>query len=227
MSQHRHLHGNACKTAACGDGFIQPRAVRRRQPGQQRRVHRDLQDRRVRRRVRPAGQRRDVRRRQPDPERRLRARLRQRVQAGQRPAVVLQPGRLRPGVQRRVRHLRQGPRRQPDDVDPGPGHRARVPEPRDRVRDPRGQHEQLDVRVPRGLRRQPHGQTFLGPLLCSTFSGCPANHLTNMDQLGVACNSPQASRPRRSARASDAVEVRRIASAAAGPRRCRRGHGLR
>jgi cysteine-rich repeat protein len=85
-----------------------------------------------------------------NPERRLR-RLRQLVQAGQRPAVVLQPGRLRPGVQRRVRRLRQGPRRQPDDVDPGPGHRARVPEPRDRVRDPRGQHEQLHVRVPRGL----------------------------------------------------------------------------
>jgi hypothetical protein len=39
-----------------------------------------------------------------------------------------------------------------------------------------------------------NGQTFLGPLLCSTFNGCPQQHLTNMDQLGVACNSPQASR---------------------------------
>lgn len=25
------------------------------------------------------------------------------------------------------------------------------------------------------------------PLLCSTFAGCPDNHRTNMDQLGIAC----------------------------------------
>jgi hypothetical protein len=27
-----------------------------------------------------------------------------------------------------------------------------------------------------------------GPLLCSSFSGCPESHLTNMDNIGVACN---------------------------------------
>jgi len=29
---------------------------------------------------------------------------------------------------------------------------------------------------------------FVSPLLCSTFSGCPQNHLTNMDNLGASCN---------------------------------------
>ena len=28
---------------------------------------------------------------------------------------------------------------------------------------------------------------FIGPLLCSNYAGCPMEHLTNMDQLGVAC----------------------------------------
>ncbi len=28
---------------------------------------------------------------------------------------------------------------------------------------------------------------LVGPLYCSTYSGCPTNHLTNMDQLGIAC----------------------------------------
>lgn len=32
-----------------------------------------------------------------------------------------------------------------------------------------------------------NGGPLLAPLLCSTFAQCPANHLTNMDQLGVAC----------------------------------------
>ena len=29
--------------------------------------------------------------------------------------------------------------------------------------------------------------TFVGPLYCSTFSGCPQNHVTLMDQAGVPC----------------------------------------
>jgi cysteine-rich repeat protein len=37
-------------------------------------------------------------------------------------------------------------------------------------------------------------QTFVGPLLCSNFNGCPQQHLTLMDQNGIDCNSPQASR---------------------------------
>jgi hypothetical protein len=28
---------------------------------------------------------------------------------------------------------------------------------------------------------------MLGPLLCSTDARCPANHRTNMDQIGIAC----------------------------------------
>ena len=31
------------------------------------------------------------------------------------------------------------------------------------------------------------GGGLLSPLICSTFSGCPDNHRTNMDQLGIAC----------------------------------------
>ena len=30
--------------------------------------------------------------------------------------------------------------------------------------------------------------TITGQILCSNYSGCPANHLTNMDGLGVACS---------------------------------------
>lgn len=36
--------------------------------------------------------------------------------------------------------------------------------------------------------------TFVGPLLCSTYNGCPNQHLANMDQLGVACAGPGNSR---------------------------------
>lgn len=40
-----------------------------------------------------------------------------------------------------------------------------------------------------------HSMTALiGPLLCSTFAGCPSNHLTDMDQLGIDCNGPGNSR---------------------------------
>lgn len=35
-----------------------------------------------------------------------------------------------------------------------------------------------------------NGQTFLGPILCSTYNLCPVEHLTNMDQLGVPCSDP-------------------------------------
>jgi hypothetical protein len=30
---------------------------------------------------------------------------------------------------------------------------------------------------------------LVGPLLCSSYASCPANHLTNMDQLGIACGN--------------------------------------
>lgn len=33
-----------------------------------------------------------------------------------------------------------------------------------------------------------------GPLLCSSHPGCPSNHLTNMDKLGVACGETDARR---------------------------------
>ncbi|MEX1364503.1 MAG: hypothetical protein AB1Z98_15360 [Nannocystaceae bacterium] len=35
---------------------------------------------------------------------------------------------------------------------------------------------------------------FVGPLLCSSFAGCPNNHLANMDQLGIDCAGPANSR---------------------------------
>ncbi len=31
--------------------------------------------------------------------------------------------------------------------------------------------------------------TLVAPLLCSVYSGCPANHRTNMDNIGTACSS--------------------------------------
>lgn len=36
----------------------------------------------------------------------------------------------------------------------------------------------------------PHGPGLNGPLLCSTFSACPENLRTSMDQLGVPCEGP-------------------------------------
>jgi hypothetical protein len=30
---------------------------------------------------------------------------------------------------------------------------------------------------------------IIGPLLCSIYSECPANHRTNMDQLGTPCGA--------------------------------------
>ncbi len=36
--------------------------------------------------------------------------------------------------------------------------------------------------------------TLVGNLLCSTSAPCPNSHLTNMDQIGVACNAPGNSR---------------------------------
>jgi hypothetical protein len=39
-----------------------------------------------------------------------------------------------------------------------------------------------------------HGAGLNGPLLCSTYSGCPAEHRTNMDNLGTACTSTEARR---------------------------------
>jgi hypothetical protein len=29
---------------------------------------------------------------------------------------------------------------------------------------------------------------LVGPLYCSTYAGCPNEHLNNMDQLGTACS---------------------------------------
>jgi hypothetical protein len=37
-----------------------------------------------------------------------------------------------------------------------------------------------------GLHTMP--ATLIGPLFCSSFSGCPANHRTGMDQQGIACS---------------------------------------
>ncbi len=36
--------------------------------------------------------------------------------------------------------------------------------------------------------------TLYSPLLCSTYSGCPALHRTHMDQQGIACGSPYSRR---------------------------------
>ncbi|MDC0723163.1 hypothetical protein [Nannocystis bainbridge] len=30
---------------------------------------------------------------------------------------------------------------------------------------------------------------LIGPLYCSTYAGCPNEHLINMDQIGNACNN--------------------------------------
>jgi hypothetical protein len=39
-----------------------------------------------------------------------------------------------------------------------------------------------------------HGSGLIGFLYCSTYSGCPNDHRTNMDNLGTACTSAQGRR---------------------------------